>query len=123
MYVWSVFSFSWNESPYVYATVSGVRSQFLRSRGIPAFMCIDNLWQGSPNAVRSSEIREQWLAAAAGLCLAVALSACAGFFQYLGLMCDSGRAVFRVPSDKLCRPRDHMRQVLVEGVVPLSTLK
>ena len=100
-------------------------------------MYIDNFWQGSPNAVRSSEIREQWLAAAAGLCFAVALSACAGFFfsiskcdliptllfQYLGLMCDSGRVVFRVPSDKLCRPRDHMRQVLVYGVVLLSTLK
>ena len=127
MYVRSVSPFGWNESPYAYPTVSGVRSQFLRSRGVPAFVYTDNFWQGSPNAVRSSKIHEQWLAAAAGLCLAVALSACAGFFlsiskcdliptllfQYLGLMCDSERAVFRVPSDKLCRLRDHPRQVLV----------
>ena len=129
--------FGWNESPYVYQTVSGVRSQFLRSRGILVFTYIDDSWQCSPVAVCSSAPREQWLAAAAGLRLAVALSSCAGFFlniskcglvpkhslRYLGLMCDSGRAVFRIPSVKLCRLRDLIRQVLAEGVVPLSTLE
>ena len=82
-------------------------------------------------------LRGQWLAAAAGLRLAVALSSCADFFlsiskcdlfpthslRYLALMCDSGRTVFRIPSDKLCRLRDLIRQVLVKGGVPLSTLE
>ena len=136
-YVWTVLPFGWNESPYVYQTVSGVRSQFLRARGIPALTYIDDSWQCSPVAARELAPREQWLAAAAGLRLAVALSACAGFFlsiskcdlvptqslRYLGIMCDSGRAVFRIPSDKLRRLHDLIRQVLVEGMVPLSTLE
>ena len=136
-YVWMVLSFGWNESPYVYQTVSSVSSQFLRAQGIPAFTYIDDSWQCSPVAVCSSSPREQWLAAAAGLRLAVALFSCAGFFlsistcdlvpthslRYLGLMCDSGWAVLRIPSDKLCRLRDLIRQVSVEGMVPLSTLE
>ena len=136
-YVWTVLPFGWNESPFVYQTVSGVRSQFLRSRGIPAVTYIDDAWQCSPVAAREKEPREQWLAAAEGLRLAVALSACAGFFlsvakcdlvptlslRYLGLICDSGRAVFRVPSDKLCRLRKLILKVLSEGEVPLSTLE
>ena len=136
-YVWTVLPFGWNESPFVHQTVSGVRSQFLRSRGIPAVTYIDDAWQCSPVAARETEPREQWLAAAEGLRLAVALSACAGFFlgiakcdlvptlslRYLGLICDSGRAVFRVPSDKLCRLRELILKVLSEGEVPLSTLE
>ena len=114
-----------------------MRSQFLQSRRIPAFTYIDESWQCSPIVVCSSAPREQWLAAAVGLRLAVALSSCAGFFlsiskcdlvpthslRYLGLMCDSGRSVFRILSDKSCRLRNLIRQVLVEGVVPLSTLE
>ena len=98
---------------------------------------IDDSWQCSPVAVCISTPREQWLAATAGLRLATALSSCAGFFlsisrcdlvpthslRYLGLICNSGRAVFRIPSYKLCRLRDPIRSVLVEGVVPLSTLE
>ena len=42
---------------------------------------------------------------------------------YLDLMCDSGRAVLHVPSDNLGRLRDPIRQVLVEGVFPLSVLE
>ena len=136
-YGWTVLPFGWNESPYVYQTVSGVRSQLLRSRGIPAFTYIDDSWQCSPVVVCSSAPRGQWLAAVAGLRLAVSLSSCAGFFlsiskcgfvpthplQYLGLMCDGGRSVFRIPSDKLCLLRDLIRQVLVEGMVPLSALE
>ena len=70
-----------------------------------------------------------------GLRLAVTLYSCAVVFlsitkcdlvpthslRYLGLMCDRGRAVFHVPSDKLCLLRDFIRQVLVDGVIPLST--
>ena len=98
---------------------------------------IDDSWQCFSVTVCSSAPREQWLAAAAGLRLAVALSSCAGFFlgifkcdlvpthslRYLGLMCDSGRAVFHIPSDKLCQLLDLIRQELVEGMVPLSTLE
>ena len=128
--------FGWNESPFVYQTVSGVRSQFLRSRGIPAVTYIDDSWQCSPVAVSSKEPRKQWLAAAEGRRLAVALSVCAGFslsiakcdlvptlsLRYLGLICDTGKAVFRVPSDKLCRLRELILKVLSEGEVPLSAL-
>ena len=64
-----------------------VRSQFLRSRGIPAVTYIDDAWQSSPAAAREKEPREQWLAAAEGLRLAVALSACAGFFLSIA-KCD-----------------------------------
>ena len=136
MYVWTVLPFGWNESPFVYQTVSGVRSQFLRSRGIPTVTYIDDAWQCSPVAGRAKEPREQWLAAAEGLRLAVALSAYAGFclsiakcdliptlsLRYLGLICDSGQTVFRVPSDKLCGLRELILKVLSEGKVPLSTL-
>ena len=75
----------WLEREFVfYQTVSGVRSQFLRARGIPALTYIDDSWQCSPVAARELAPREQWLAAAAGLRLAVALSACAGFIlEYL----------------------------------------
>ena len=102
--------FGWNESPYVYQTVSGVRSQFLRSRRVPTFTYKDDSWQCSPFVFRSSTPRKQWMAAAAGLRLAVALSFCAAFFlsisiydliptrklRYIGQLCDSGRALFRV---------------------------
>ena len=118
-------------------TVSGVGSQFLRSQDVLALTHIDNSWRYSPVVIRSSKPREQWLAIAAGLRLAVAFSACTGFFlsiskcdlvptlllTYIGLMCHSGRAVFRVPSNKLCRLCDLIRQVLVEGVVSSSTVE
>ena len=41
-YAWVVLPFGWNESSYVYQIVSGVRSQLLRLRGIPAFTHIDD---------------------------------------------------------------------------------
>ena len=70
----------------MYQIVSGVRSQLLQSRDIPAFTYIDGSWQRSLVAIRS-ENREQWLAAAAGLRLAVAFFACVGFFLSIS-KCD-----------------------------------
>lgn len=37
----TVLPFGWEESPFAYHTISSVRSQFLRSRGIPAATYIE----------------------------------------------------------------------------------
>ena len=103
------------------------------------YVYTDDSWQQySMFPFRSSASHEQWLAADAALQLIVAFSFCAGFFvgiskynhllstrvfRYLDLIFDSGRAVFRFSRDKFGQLSCHIRRVLVDGKISLSTLE
>ena len=88
---------------------------FLRSKGIPALAYLDDSWISNFQVSNGLTPREQWLAAgeATHVATLVSLFFCDQLLsakkcdfrptrqqQYLGMMCDSDTATFRVPQSK-----------------------
>lgn len=46
-FVWTVLPFGWNESTYVYHSLSEAKAENLLSRGVPALAYIDDSWLGN----------------------------------------------------------------------------
>ena len=92
----------------IYATLSEAKAQFLRSKGIPNISYIDDAWVGNSMNSRKSSVQQQWVAAENALQFAVTVSFLCGYYlaetkcvlaptqtlRYLGIICDSRRAVF-----------------------------
>ena len=136
-YVWCVLPFGWCESPYVYHSLSEAKVAYLRSRGIPALAYLDDSWLGNFQSTYGQPEREQWLAAADAIHLAMLVSFQCGYFlsvkkcdlrptrvqRYLGMLCDSETATFRVPEDKLEKLQLLLRTALDEGGLSFRTLE
>ena len=114
-YVCTTAPFGWNESPVCYHSLSEAKAAYIRSRGIPCLAYIDDAWYANFAATFGASRKMQWLAAAEVLHLGVIVSFLCGYFlsdtkcelnpsqvqKYLGIICDSTTASFRVPEDKL----------------------
>lgn len=88
---------------------------YLRSKWIPALAYLDDSWLGSIGTTHGQPARQQWLAAAKAMHIAMLLSLMREYFtlvkkcglmltriqRYLGVLCDLGTATFRVSQDKL----------------------
>ena len=104
--------FGWCESPMVYATPRVVKARYLRRKGIPTLSYIDDSWGGNSMDLSMGSVQQQWVAAAKALRFAVSVSCLCGYYlaeancvlvptqtlRYLGIICDSRRAVFRILS-------------------------
>ena len=127
-YVWTVLPFGWCESPYVYHTLSEAKVAFLRAKGIPALAYIDDSWLANVQSTHGQPERAQWLAAAEAIHVAMLVSWMCGYFlsekkcdlrptkvqRYLGMLCDSETASFRVPQDKMDKLH-HLLRTAVEA--------
>ena len=125
-YCWCVLPFGFKESPWVYHTLSEAKAAFIRSKGIPALAYLDDSWLSNHVATQGLPARDQWLAAGEATHVAMLVSFMSGCFlsvkkcdlrptrlqQYLGILCDSDTATFRVPPDKL----DKLRQLVTTAL-------
>lgn len=136
-YVWTVLPFGWCESPYVYHTLSEAKAAFLRSKGIPALAYIDDSWLANVQSTHGQPARQQWLAAAEAIHVAMLVSWMCGYFlspkkcdlrptkvqRYLGMLCDSDTASFRVPQDKMDKLHNLLHTTLGAGELSFRTLE
>ena len=130
-YVCTTLPFGWNESPFCYHALSEVKAEYMRSRGWPVLAYIDDAFYATLAALFGRSAKTQWLAAAAGIHLGMLVSFMAGYFlsdekadlrpsrvqRYLGIICDSNTATFRVPEDKLRKLHALIQVVLSDGEV------
>lgn len=113
-YVWTTLSFSWNDSPFAYSTLSEAKALYTRMNIIPAFSYIDDSRIDTPLKPEQDSPQTQWVESARALRFAVAVAYLCGLYvsstkcnlvptqtlRYLGIICCSRDAVFRVPQDK-----------------------
>lgn len=136
-YVWQVLPFGFSPSPWVYHTLGEAKASLLHSKGIPASGYLDDSFLCNYLATHGSEPRAQWLAAAHATSVAMLVSFYCGAFlslkkcdikphklqKYLGMLCDSSTATFRVPQDKLDKLHGRLQQALTSGSVSFETLR
>ena len=136
-YVCTTAPFGWNESPVCYHSLSEAKAACVRSRGIPCLAYIDDAWYANFAATFGASRRVQWLAAAEALHLGVIVSFLCGYFlsdtkcelnpsqvqKYLGIICDSTTASFRVPEDKLRKLHALIEQALAAGSITVTRLE
>ena len=136
-YVWTTLPFGFSASPYLYHTLSEARAQYIRSKGIPALVFIDDAWICTARNACNGSDRQQWLSAAHALRFAASVSYLCGYYlsrrkcemvpvrelRYLGIIFDSQRAVFRVPADKLVKLRSLILDVFRDQRVTAPTLE
>ena len=65
--VCTIVPFGWNESPACYHALSEAKAAYLRSRGIPVLVYIDDAWYGNFVSTFGRTDKEQWLSAAEAL--------------------------------------------------------
>ena len=136
-YVCTTLPFGWNESPLCYHSLSEAKAAYLRSRGVPTLAYIDDAWYANFVETFGASTRVQWLAAAEALFLGMIVSFRCGYFlsdtkceinpsqvqKYLGIICDSVTASFRVPEDKLRKLHALIETTLAAGKVTVTRLE
>ena len=136
-YVWCVLPFGLSISPWVYHTFSEAKASFLRAGGIPALAYLDDSFLTNYLSTHGLAPPEQWLSACEATHLAMLVSLFCGQFlspkkcdlrptqiqRYLGMLCDSGTATFRVPQEKLDDVHGLVRDALASGRIAFRTLQ
>lgn len=137
LYCWCVLPFGLSVSPWCYHVLSDAKASFLRSLGIPALAYLDDSWQSNPVDTQGLPAREQWSAAGEATHRGMLVSFLCGHFLslhkcdlrptteqlYLGILCDSRTASFRVPQDKLDKLHALIRAALDDGWLAFRTLQ
>lgn len=136
-YVWCVLPFGLSISPAVSHTLSEAKVAFLRSLGIPALAYLDYSFLTSFASTHGRGAREQWLAACEVTDISVLVYYFCGNFlsrkkcdwrpttvqKYLGILCDSSAATFRVPQDKLDAAHRILQDALAAGAILFRMLQ
>ena len=109
----------------------------MRSKGLPALAHIDHAWLANVRSTHGQPARQQWLAAAEAIHVAMLVSWMCGYFlspkkcdlrptkvqRYLGILCDSDTATFRVPEDKMDTLQNLLRAALAAGELSFSHVR
>ena len=136
-YCWCVLPFGFSLSPWCYHTLSEAKAASLRLKGTSALAYLDDSRVSNFQASNGLAAREQWLAAGDATHVAMLVSfLCSQFLsakkcdfrptrqqQYLGMVCDSDTATFRVPQDKLEKMQQLLREALAAGHLSFRTLQ
>lgn len=136
-YVWRVLPFGFKPSPWVYHTLADAKGAFLRSKGVPALVYLDDSLLCNFRVTHGKAPRVQWLAAAEATFVAMLVAFFCGAFlsikkcdfkptrlqKYLGIWCDSTTATFRVPQDKLDKLHQRLQDALASNSVSFETLR
>ncbi len=136
-YVWRVLPFGFKASPWIYHTLGDAKAAFLRSRSIPALAYLDDSFLVNFTFTRGLAPRAQWLAACEATYVAILVSFfCRCFLsvkicdilpsmtqKYLGMWCDSAKAVFCVPQDRLDKMHRRLRDALDTERISFDTLR
>ena len=129
--------FGWNESPVCSHPISEAKAAYMRSRGVPVLACIDDAVCATFVATFGKSNRLQRLACAEAFFLGIMVSFLWGYFisdtkcdvnpskvqKYLGIICESTTASFRVPEEKLRKLHVLIEQTLEDGSVSVPRLE
>lgn len=130
-------SFGFKDSRWVYHPLREAKAAFLRSKGMPALAYLDDSWLSNHVATRGFAGTRPIVGGGEATHVAMLVSLMYGcqlsvkkcdlrptrIRQYLGILCDSDTATFRVPSDKLVKLHQRLTASLDEGWVSLRTLQ
>ena len=136
-YVWRVLPFGFKSSPWVYHTLGDAKAEFLRSKEIPALAYLDDSFLTNHVFTQGMSPRVQWLAACEATYVAMLVSFFCGCFlsikkcdikpstlqKYLGMWCDSEKAVFRVPQERLDKMHRRLQAALDTSRISFNTLR
>lgn len=121
----------------VYHALSEAKAAYLRSSGIPVLAHIDDAWHGNYCSTFGCSDKVQRLSAVEALHVGMLVSFLCGYFlsntkcdfkpsyvqRYLGILCDSSTASFRVPEDKPWKLHELVRAILTKGALPAKVLE
>lgn len=136
-YCWRVLPFGFCASPWVYHTLSEAKASFLRSLSIPALAYLDDSFLCNFRLTHGRPPQEQWLAACHATYLAMLVAYFSGSFlsvhkcdmrpvkllKYLGILCDSSTATFRIPREKLDKMHRRIHRALDARSISFVTLR
>ena len=108
---WCVVPFGFSLSPLYYYSLSEAKAAYLPPTGIPTLAYLDYSWLSNFPAYHGQTAREQWVAAAKTINVAMLVSFLCGQLlsakkcelrptrlqQYLGMLCDSDTATSKCP--------------------------
>lgn len=130
-YVFTVLCFGWCTSPYIYHTLSSAVGAYLRAKGMPCLVWLDDFYITNYRRTKDEPPAEQELAARAALHFALWVFYHAGYFisvkkcildpttrlVFLGITCDSLQCRFEVPPDKLDK-----LEAIISAAIASSTI-
>ena len=136
-YCFRVLPFGFSASPWVYHTLGDAKAAFLRSREIPALAYLDDALLSNFVATQGASRRAQWLAACEATHVGMLVAYFCGTFlslkkcdlrpttnqKYLGMWCDSDKAVFRIPQERLDKMHLALQRALDAQRVSFETLR
>lgn len=136
-YIWTTLPFSWNQSPYIYSTLSEAKAQYRPRQGIPALSYDDDSWIGTLISAKQSSPQIQWVETARALMTGVELTFLCSYYlsstecdlvptetlSYLDIIRDNRQAVFRVPQDKLEKLQASIDMILPDKAVSVTTFR
>ena len=136
-YVWRVLPFGFSASPWIYHTLSEAKAELLRSLGIPSLAYLDDSFLSNFVATQGASPRDQWLAACEATHVGMLVAFLCGTYlsskkcdlrpttnqKYLGIWCDSEKAVFRIPQERLDKLHQRLRHALEVQRVSFETLR
>ena len=136
-YVFTVLAFGWCSAPFIYASLSEAVARYLRARGIPTLTWIDDFYLTNFRSTRMLSASQQFQAAQTAAFVALEVFYRAGYFVsvnkshldpttslvFLGITCDSAKARFEVPEDKLDKLEAILTEAISEGVISFKMLE
>lgn len=125
------------KAPCATNALSEAKASYMRSRGVPVLAYIDDAWYANPTSTFGCSGEVQRFAAAEVIHLGMIVSFLCGYIlsdtkcdlkpsrvqKYLGILCDSATASFRVPDDKLRKLHALISEALDKGVVAAKMLE
>ena len=136
-YVFTVLPFGWKSSPVVYHTLTEAVAMYLRSKGIPMVVWIDDMFGMTQLQFKQGTDEEQFQSAMRSMVITTWVLFLAGYFlgipkcflipeqvmTYLGIDCDSHNMRFSVPEKRRLNYIAILQNLLKETSVTYSTME
>ena len=136
-YVFTVLPFGWKSSPIVYHTLTEAVAMYLRSKGIPMLVWIDDMLGMTQVLFKKGSDEEQFQSAMRSMVITTWVLFLAGYFlgipkcclipeqymTYLGIDCDSHKMRFFVPEKRREKYIELLQQLMAKTSVTYSDVE
>ena len=136
-YVFTVLPFGWKSSPVVYHTLTEAVAMYLRSKGIPMIVWIDDMLGMTQLTFKKDMDEEQFQSAMRSMVVTTWVLFLAGYFlstpkcylipeqvmTYLGIDCNSHSMRFAVPEDRKIKYMAMLQQLMTESSITYSAME
>jgi len=136
-YVFAVLPFGWKSSPYIYHSITEAVAMYCRSLGIPMVVWIDDMLGMTEQKHRASLDEDQFQSALRAMVVVSKILFQAGYFiglskcclipekvmTYLGIQCDSLRARFSVPEERVLKYLPILQDLISKSRVSFSDVE